>query len=161
MAARTTRRPAAPRVTIPMKNRYAYCYECGHTTGGRPLFCNFCGRSYDVKLCPRLHVNPRMAEACSRCGSRNLSLSQPRVPFLWRALGVTLLLITGGCLTAVSCAFAFQVQKSLAVRGELSSELVVHGLMLALLWGLWSSLPDCLRIVIRRLLKRRSGENRD
>jgi hypothetical protein len=133
-----------------------YCYECGRTTGSRPLFCNFCGRSYDVKLCPRLHVNPRMAEACSRCGSRNLSLSQPRVPFLWRALAVALLLISGVCLTALSAPFAIEVWKSIAVRGALSGELVAHGLMLAVLWGLWSILPDCLRIVIRRSLKRRS-----
>ena len=144
-----------------MKNRYAYCYECGHTTGGRPLFCNFCGRSYDVKLCPRLHVNPRRAEACSRCGSRNLSLSQPRVPLLWQILAVTLLLIIGTCLAAVSCAFAIELWKSLAARGALSGELVAHGLMLAVLWSLWSILPDCLRIAIRRLLKRRSDDNPD
>src|SRR5438445_562240 len=60
-----------------------YCYACGHRTRGEPLFCNFCGRSYDVKLCPKLHVNPRSAEACSQCGSRDLSIPQPRIPLLW------------------------------------------------------------------------------
>ena len=102
-----------------------------------------------------------MAEACSRCGSRNLSFPQPRVPFLWRIPAVALLLALGLCLAALSSAFAIEVWKSLAVRGALSGDLVVHGLILALLWGLWSILPDCLRIVIRRLLKRRSDENRD
>src|SRR6267378_3273322 len=61
-----------------------YCYACGHTTGGEPLFCNSCGRSYDVKLCPRLHVNPRLAEACSQCGTRDLSTPQPKVALRWR-----------------------------------------------------------------------------
>jgi hypothetical protein len=56
---------------------------CGHTTGGEPRFCNFCGRSYDMKLCPKLHVNPRLAEACSQCGTRDLSTPQPKVPLRW------------------------------------------------------------------------------
>jgi hypothetical protein len=133
-----------------------YCYACGQTTGGKPLFCNFCGRSYDVKLCPSRHMNPRMAEACSRCGSRNLSLPQPRIPLLWRILAVAFLLVIGICLAAFSSAFAIEVWKSLVVSGALSGELVAHGLMLAVLGGLWSILPDCLRIVIRRSLKRRS-----
>jgi hypothetical protein len=30
-----------------------------------------------VKFCPRLHPNPRGAEFCRRCGSRDLSLPQP------------------------------------------------------------------------------------
>ena len=138
-----------------------YCYACGQTTGGKPLFCNFCGRSYDVKLCPSRHMNPRMAEACSRCGSRNLSLPQPRIPLLWRILAVAFLLVIGVCLAAFSSAFAIEVWKSLVASGALSGELVAHGLMLAVLWGLWSILPDCLRIVIRRLLKRRSDDNPD
>jgi len=35
-----------------------YCYQCGKLTNGDPAFCNHCGRSYDVKLCPRMHQNP-------------------------------------------------------------------------------------------------------
>jgi len=102
-----------------------------------------------------------MAEACSRCGSRNLSLPQPRIPLLWRILAVALLLAIGVSLADFSSAFAIEVWKSLVASGALSGELATRGLMLAVLWGLWGILPDCLRIVIRRLLKRRSGENRD
>src|ERR1700738_624453 len=58
-----------------------YCYNCNRATIREPLFCNFCGRSYNIKLCPKLHVNPRNAEPCSHCGSRELSLPQPKVPF--------------------------------------------------------------------------------
>src|SRR5690349_4041653 len=58
-----------------------FCYHCGHLTPGEPIFCNSCGRSYNVKLCSRLHANPRSAEVCSQCGSRDLSTPQPRVPF--------------------------------------------------------------------------------
>lgn len=63
-----------------------YCYHCGRITPGDPLFCNVCGRSFDRKLCPRLHPNPRSAEICSRCGSRELSTPQPKVGLEWRFL---------------------------------------------------------------------------
>ena len=80
---------------------------------------------------------------------------------MWRVLAVTLLLIGGVCLAAVSCALVVEVWKSFAARGEVSSGVVLHGIVLVILWGLWSVLPDCLQIVIRRLLKRRRVENRD
>ena len=63
-----------------------YCYECGRMTGGEPRYCQFCGRTYDVKLCPRRHENPRFAEVCSQCGSRELSTPQPKVSPVWRVL---------------------------------------------------------------------------
>jgi hypothetical protein len=62
-----------------------YCYHCGRITTGEPLFCMFCGRTYDVKLCPRLHVNARFADCCSQCGSRELSTPQPKVSFYRKA----------------------------------------------------------------------------
>src|SRR5216684_2914579 len=67
-----------------------YCYECGRMTPGEPLFCNFCGRSYDVKLCPGRHVNPRHAEVCSQCGSRDLSTPQPKVSWWWKVVALVL-----------------------------------------------------------------------
>src|SRR4029077_19548441 len=79
-----------------------FCYACGHTTGGEPLFCNSCGCSFDVKLCPKLHVNPRLAEACSQCGSRDLSVPQPKVPTIWRFLAMLAQAISGLVLLCVS-----------------------------------------------------------
>src|SRR5579871_334632 len=67
-----------------------YCHKCHRLTAGKPLFCNSCGSSYDRKFCPRLHVNPRAAQVCSQCGSRELSSPQPRVPLVLRPV-VTLL----------------------------------------------------------------------
>src|SRR5437868_1194635 len=67
-----------------------YCFECGRMTSGEPLFCNFCGRSYDVKLCPSRHENPRNAEVCSQCGNRDLSTPQPKISFVWKVLGFVL-----------------------------------------------------------------------
>jgi RNA polymerase subunit RPABC4/transcription elongation factor Spt4 len=52
-----------------------YCRNCRKFTAGKPAYCNFCGRSYSVKLCPRGHRNPRSADACAECGSRELRAS--------------------------------------------------------------------------------------
>ena len=61
-----------------------YCHNCHRMTAGKPLFCQRCGSSYDIKLCPRLHINPRAASVCSQCGSKELSSPQPKVPLLVR-----------------------------------------------------------------------------
>src|SRR5215472_12922424 len=79
-----------------------YCFNCNRITPGAPLFCNYCGRSYDVKLCPRRHANPRTAEACSQCGSRDLSTPQPRRPIWVAPLGFLLSFVPGVFLTIIS-----------------------------------------------------------
>ena len=38
-----------------------YCHQCHKLTLGEPVFCNFCGSSFGLKLCGRLHSNPRSA----------------------------------------------------------------------------------------------------
>jgi RNA polymerase subunit RPABC4/transcription elongation factor Spt4 len=60
------------------------CTNCHQITVGKPLFCNKCGSSYNLKLCSRLHVNPRAAKICSQCGSKDLSTPQPKVSLLFR-----------------------------------------------------------------------------
>jgi hypothetical protein len=126
-----------------------FCYACGNSTGGKPLYCNFCGRSYDVKVCARLHSNPRWAEACSRCGSRNLSLPQPRIPLLWRLLGAAILGFTGVLLLGISVDLAFDPRLRWQVRV----------LLFAILTALWSTIPHVLRIAIHRLLKQRRRDD--
>src|SRR5205807_5666047 len=74
-----------------------YCHNCGKVTTGEPMFCQFCGRTYDVKLCPRHHPNPRTAQICAQCGSRELSTPAPRMPF-WLKLFALFLTVTPGVL---------------------------------------------------------------
>src|SRR5262249_52742165 len=70
-----------------------HCYHRGRFTGGKdPLFCQNCGRSYDVRLCPRHHANPRSAEFCSQCGSPKLSVPQPKVFFGWKVVEFLILI---------------------------------------------------------------------
>src|SRR5580700_8399856 len=98
-----------------------YCYQCGHITAGEPLYCNHCGRSYDVKLCPRHHQNPRGAEVCSQCGSRELSTPQPKIPMSWRLvallvrLGLGVLLAYGSLLVLIALIRTPQFQQFLVL----------------------------------------------
>ena len=122
-----------------------YCYNCGHMTAGEPLFCSKCGRTYDVKLCPRLHPNPRGAEVCSKCGSRELSTPQPKIPISLKLLailvrlGLGLLLFYGTVRLGIALLQTAQVQQAL----------VAIGMLLGCLWWMWSKLPDWFQEAIR------------
>ena len=128
-----------------------YCYECGRMTPGEPLFCNFCGRSYDVKLCPSRHPNPRIAEVCSQCGSRDFSTPQPKVSFWWKALAWLVRVLCGlllGCLTLLLLITAL-------LRPEVQHALLGLGILLAVLWWLWSQLPNWFRKLVRKAFERK------
>jgi RNA polymerase subunit RPABC4/transcription elongation factor Spt4 len=79
-----------------------YCSNCKKLTAGKPPYCNFCGRSYGVRLCPRGHNNPRAAEACSECGSMELSTPAPKggtmkgFSTVGKIIGVAILLALSG-----------------------------------------------------------------
>jgi|SRR5579862_3239416 len=139
-----------------------YCYACGNTTGGEPLFCNSCGLSYDVKFCPKLHVNPRLAEACSQCGIRDLSVPQPRVPVRWRSLAILVQAVVGLVLLCPSLTLIVAFLRGLAPARSLPSRPLILGVFfVSALWGLWTQLPDVFRRIIRRSLLRKSGFVRD
>ena len=134
-----------------------YCYECGRMTAGEPLFCNSCGRSYDVKLCPRLHVNPRSAEVCSQCGNRELSTPQPRVSPVWRLMGFLAKVVVALLLAYVLLAFLYE----LFTRPETGNALVALGFLFGALWFLWGMVPEWLRKAVRWSLgKGRQGHDR-
>jgi len=132
-----------------------YCYQCGRMTNGEPLFCNHCGRSYDVKLCPRMHQNPRGAEVCSKCGSRELSTPQPKIPMSWRLLAILARLGLGLMLFYASLSLVIALVRT----PEVQKAMVALGVLLAGLWWLWTKLPDWFQELIRALWKRK--ENKD
>lgn len=132
-----------------------YCYACGTATSGKPFYCSSCGRSYDVKLCPRRHVNPRFIEVCSQCGSRDLSTPQPKVPFWWRVLAFVLrvlVCILLGLFTLAALQEAFR-----SPAGQPLFMFLVF--VIATLAALGLMVPEWSRRLIHQLLKRR--EHRD
>jgi RNA polymerase subunit RPABC4/transcription elongation factor Spt4 len=141
-----------------------YCYNCNKITPGEPLFCNYCGRSYNVKLCPRRHVNPRAAEACSQCGSRDLSTPQPRVPLWVPLVEFAVSLVPGVFLSVISIAAVVFVINAVAQRPDLLFALLMLFVALGILWWVWSQLPQWFRTAIYKVLKRRrdsGGEKRE
>lgn len=129
-----------------------FCYECGRLTAGEPLFCNHCGRSYEVKLCPRHHPNPRNASVCSQCGSHDLSMPQPRVPLWGKAVLHLVPLVFAVLLTVVSLAFLVEMLQELRHHPDV---VFILAILIGFLWWLWSQIPESIRKFIYRLIKRR------
>jgi RNA polymerase subunit RPABC4/transcription elongation factor Spt4 len=138
-----------------------YCYNCNRITAGEPLFCNFCGRSYNMKLCPRRHPNPRNAEACSQCGSRDLSTPQPKVPLWAPILEFCLSLIPGLALAALSIGLVALILRAIFENPHLLFAAALLAVSLGFLWRMWSQIPLWFRKAISNLLRRRrEGERR-
>ena len=123
-----------------------YCYECGRMTAGEARYCQFCGRTYDVKLCPRRHENPRFAEVCSQCGSRELSTPQPKVPFLPKALEFVARVLVGLLIAYVMLSFVY----GMLTTPLTGNALVALALLLCILFFLWTMLPDWFKRLVRR-----------
>ncbi len=138
-----------------------YCNQCHRITPGEPLFCNFCGRSYDSKLCPHRHPNPRSAEICSQCGSRELSTPQPRRPLWLIPLVALLSALPGLLLASISILFVFGLVRTLLINQQLMFQAVLAGLMLTFLWFLYMQLPHFLRKLISKLFKRSRPHDHD
>jgi len=134
-----------------------YCYQCGKMTAGEPLYCGTCGRTYDVKLCQRQHVNPRGAEVCSKCGSRELSTPQPRIPMSLRLLALLIRLGLGLLLFYASLTLVVDLLRTQQVQ----QVLIVFGMLLSALWWLWSKLPDWFQEAIRSFWKNRRYSDDD
>ena len=130
-----------------------YCYNCNHVTTGEPLYCNFCGRSYNVKLCPRGHANPRSAEVCSQCGSREMSTPQPKIPFLTRLLALCVFLLIGSVVLLVALSFIAAFLHELFTNTNVPTALVAIGILLSLLWWMWEMVPLWFRKLLARLLR--------
>jgi len=131
-----------------------YCYHCRRITAGQPLFCNYCGRSYDVKLCPRLHPNPRTAEVCSQCGSHELSTPQPRSPLWVRASMAALALLPGVFLLFLSVLLLTAGLHTLVTNQLLLGRFLLLALLLGLLWFVYMQLPGFVRKAVQKAWRR-------
>ncbi len=142
-----------------------FCTQCKQITTGQPIFCNRCGRSYNLKLCPRLHVNPRSAEVCSQCGSLDLSTPQPKLPLVLRPVAMLLGLGPGVLFLLIAGVYlAFYIRQLITDPSGLLP-LMCLGFLLGCLLLLWMMLPRFLRNFLkgigRLIFKRRNKEGRN
>lgn len=136
-----------------------HCFNCGRISAGDPLFCNTCGRSFDKKLCPRHHPNPRSAEICSRCGSRELSTPQPKVSLGWKCLEWVARMSLGAVLVILAIWFAYELLAALLGSPVVQSGLVLMGMLLIVLAWIWGKLPEWFRKFVRRQLHKRRNRH--
>lgn len=138
-----------------------YCNSCHRLTSGEPLFCNFCGRSYEARLCPSRHINPRSAEVCSQCGSRDLSTPQRRASFWVGPLIYVLSLVPGTFLLLVTILFFVGMVQALVSNQQLMGQALATGLVLGLAWYCYMSLPHFVRNALHRLTGRKPQAKSD
>ncbi len=109
-----------------------------------------------MRLCGRGHQNIRLAEVCSVCGSRELSMPQRQPSTNMRIFHVVALIIPFVVLTLFTLAYLAVFVKSLFTNPQAVLPLMLLGLVLGLLWLLWIQLSSFLK----RLLFGQSGREK-
>jgi hypothetical protein len=126
-----------------------YCPFCHRWNLDRPQLCNYCGRSWYVRLCPRGHENPYDAQFCGLCGSADLTDTSGPRPFWLRLLRAGFLLIL--------ILFIVSVVHELARVPELLASLAPFIMAIAILligyYAALTFLPSPLRIPFSTLNK--------
>jgi RNA polymerase subunit RPABC4/transcription elongation factor Spt4 len=128
-----------------------FCPQCHRLTTGDPLYCNHCGSTYDAKLCPARHLNPRNAEVCAQCGSHDLSTPAPRLPLWLRSVLFTLSLLPGVLLALLLILIAVGILTQIATNGQIQTQLLILFLILSLLWWMYIHLPKFIQKALRSL----------
>ncbi|MBI3411847.1 MAG: hypothetical protein HY040_26240 [Planctomycetes bacterium] len=131
-----------------------YCHYCHKTTTGDPLFCHFCGFTYDAKLCPGRHINPRWATVCSQCGSRELSTPAPRVPWWLKPLLLAGSLLPGVLVALLLVMVAIGLLQAVLTNQAVQAQLMATVLILAVLWWLFLLLPHFIQNMFRSLWRK-------
>jgi hypothetical protein len=102
-------------------------------------------------------MNPRLAEACSQCGSRDLSTPQPRVPLHWLLLAFLTQFLSGVFLAFLTLSVLFESLKSLLSSPKIHRGQLILVLFLTALWSIWSILPGLFRRAIYDSIKGKQG----
>ncbi len=128
-----------------------YCPQCHRLTAADPLYCNHCGSTYDAKLCPARHLNPRNAEVCAQCGSRDLSTPAPPLSLWLRPALFVLSLVPGVILALLLVMIGFGILHGIATNGQVQVQLLILFLLLAFLWWIYIHLPNFIQKALRSL----------
>jgi hypothetical protein len=131
-----------------------YCHSCRRLNSGEPLFCEHCGRTFDVRLCPHRHSNARNATFCRECGSRELSTPHPPGSALIAIVARVLTQLPGVLLLLVTVFFFVGFVDILVRKPQALLPAMLAGLLLAGVWYLYMQLPAFLRGFISKKSKR-------
>jgi len=137
-----------------------YCQNCHRVTTGEPLYCHICGSTFDAKLCPSRHLNPRWAEVCSQCGSRDLSTPAPRLPVWLSPLVFVASLVPGLVLVLLMVVVLIGFINALLTSQQIQLQFMVLLLILSILWFTYIHLPHFVRDLFRSLWRRKKKDGR-
>lgn len=135
-----------------------YCHNCHRITSGEPLYCHLCGSSFDAKLCPSRHPNPRWAVVCSQCGSRDLSTPAPRLPFWLAPVVFTLSLLPGLILVLLLVGAVVGFLNAVLTNQQVQLQSLVLILILSILWFAYIHLPHFIQDLFRSLWRRKKKD---
>jgi hypothetical protein len=111
-----------------------------------------------VRLCPRLHSNPRHAIVCSECGSRELTTPQPRLPFWIPAILFLLTFLPGAVLLSITSLYFIAYIYVLFVRPALIFRFMLFGLPIGLIWLVYMELQTVIRLTVLRKIRNKYTE---
>lgn len=124
-----------------------YCAHCKRLNLGQPIFCQFCGHSFDIRICRGCgHPNPPDALSCRRCGRTNLSEPSGRSsiwPLFFKILFWPVVII-----------MAFSLIKAMLANLQAFAPLII---MVGLFALAYSFLPEIVKKLIRGMLKGLKG----
>jgi RNA polymerase subunit RPABC4/transcription elongation factor Spt4 len=126
-----------------------YCNACHRITTGEPLYCNFCGDTFDVKVCPRGHTNPRVSDVCSECGSRDLSTPAPRIGFFTRVFLHSVSVLPGIFLILISLLLLTGFIEGILKDARFAPQLLILTLLVGILWFIYIQIPPVIRNLFR------------
>jgi|ERR1051326_5600285 hypothetical protein len=120
------------------------CTNCFRFHPGSPTHCSQCGRTFNVRICSRGHVNHRNVQFCTQCGSADLSTPAPPASLTQRLGALTLYVFSG--LTAI----VVGLTGVLALLDLISTDVILVPLakllfMLGLLYWATTLLPGPVR----------------
>ena len=131
------------------------CFSCRRITAGEAAYCQHCGKTFNVRLCSRGHANPRSANICSQCGSRELSTPQRKIPLLLKPMVFLLSHIVGVLLLSALVLFLGFFIRKIFINPNGLLPLMCIGLYLSLLFLIWMMLPNFIRKPIKWIFKRK------
>jgi len=99
-------------------------------------------------------VNTRLAQACSQCGSQDLSIPQPKVPLLWRLFAVFAQVVSGLILLCLSAPVVLALGIALLTGSQIREPLTFAAMLLVATWFLWAAFPTWIRQIFYRALSR-------
>jgi hypothetical protein len=101
-----------------------YCPHCRRWNRGAPVYCNYCGRTWAHRLCPRGHENPADAQFCNQCGRPNLTQVAGTEPLVARIVGqlplvfkAALFLVAVGTLFSALCSLSIEQLAAFVIAG--------------------------------------------